>query len=322
MPSFGQNVPAFPAAVPPGPAKTSVLAIVSVVLGVLSCPLSCLTAIPGLICGIIGLLRIGNSEKTQGSRLAGRGLAVTGIILNAGFLIVAPVLIGLLLPAVQAAREAARRSACTNNLKQIGLAMLNFEAVHRGVPTAIVDDSGEPLLSWRVAILPYLGDEERALYGEFHLNEPWDSAHNMPLVDRMPAAFSCPSSVPEHGLTTYMGAAGEGMVLHGADRRVAVSNGGEAAIVPLQSVVDGISKTAIVLETCRQSTAPWTKPIDIIADPEEAVIVLQAGSEHAGGLHMVLFLDGSVRAIAADANPSIFASILTKNGGEAVPADF
>lgn len=320
MPRFGQNVPAFSAAAPPGPSKTSVLAIVSVVLGVLSCPLSCLTAIPGLICGIISLLRIGNSEKTQGPKLAGRGLAVTGIIINAGFLIITPVLIGLLLPAVQSAREAARRMGCQNNLKNIGLAILNFETVHRGLPTAIVDANGEPLLSWRVAILPFL--EEQALYDEFHLNEPWDSPHNVLLVDRMPAVFSCPSSVADPGLTTYMGAAGEGMVLHGADRKVAVSSGGEVAVVPLQSVADGISKTAIVIETCRQSAAPWTKPVDIIADPEEAIVFLQAGSEHAGDLHMALFIDGSVRAIAADVNPSIFEAILTKNGGEEVPSDF
>src|SRR2546421_2830108 len=89
------------------------------------------------------------------------------------------VLIALLLPAVQSAREAARRAQCTNNLKQIAIAMHNFHNQRSHFPAAaITDKQGQPLLSWRVAILPYLGDEEAALYQKFHLHEPWDSPHN------------------------------------------------------------------------------------------------------------------------------------------------
>src|SRR5262249_54507479 len=71
----------------------------------------------------------------------------------------------LLLPAVQSARAAARRAQSTNNLKQIGLAMHNFHSSNGRFPADIVDNEGKPLLSWRVAILPFV--EQQALFNEF-----------------------------------------------------------------------------------------------------------------------------------------------------------
>ena len=69
----------------------------------------------------------------------------------------------MMLPAVQSAREAARRAQCTNNLKQIALAMHNYHDVNNSFPKpAITDKEGKPLLSWRVAILPYI--EQSPLY--------------------------------------------------------------------------------------------------------------------------------------------------------------
>ncbi len=80
-------------------------------------------------------------------------------------------------PAIRAAMDAARRAQCVNNLKQIALAMHNYIAVNTKFPRAAGwSENGKPLLSWRVAILPYLGYE--ALYNKFNLDEPWDSVHN------------------------------------------------------------------------------------------------------------------------------------------------
>jgi len=143
LPPFGGRPHASMPA-PSAPGKTSGLAIASLVLGILACPLSCLTAIPGLICGIVGLVRIRASEAAAtGPRLGGSGLAIAGILLNAVFPFVTPVMIGLLLPAVQAARELARRGQCMNNVTQIGLGMHTFASTQRdSLPAAIVDADG------------------------------------------------------------------------------------------------------------------------------------------------------------------------------------
>ncbi|HMC89933.1 MAG TPA: DUF1559 domain-containing protein, partial [Gemmataceae bacterium] len=74
---------------------------------------------------------------------------------------------------------------CANNLKQLGLALHNYHDTYGRFPAvANFDKDGKPLLSWRVHLLPFL--DEGQLYREFHLNEPWDSAHNKKLVSRLP----------------------------------------------------------------------------------------------------------------------------------------
>ena len=102
------------------------------------------------------------------------------------------VLVSLLLPAVQKVREAAARIKCANNLKQIGLALHNYHDIHGHFPApAVLRNDSSPLLSWRVAILPYLGYQ--SLYERFRLDEPWDSVHNRALIAEMPREFACPA---------------------------------------------------------------------------------------------------------------------------------
>src|SRR6476661_8060061 len=102
------------------------------------------------------------------------------------------VLVALLLPAVQQAREAARRSQCKNNLKQIGLALHNYHDVNGCFPPAyIADENGKPMHSWRVLILPYL--DQAALHTEYNFSEPWDGPNNSRLLARRPAVYACPS---------------------------------------------------------------------------------------------------------------------------------
>ncbi len=121
---------------------------------------------------------------------------------------VAPLAAAMLLPMAQSARAQARRAQSVNNLKQIALAMHNLHDVNNHFPPqAIVDDDGKPLLSWRVAMLPYL--EQQDLYNEFKLDEPWDSEHNKALIPRMPAVFAIPGAAkPEPGKTFYRGFSG------------------------------------------------------------------------------------------------------------------
>ena len=175
---------------------TSSFAIWSLVLGLLSCGLSCLTGIPGLVLGLMGLSKIQESELAgEQPPLRGRGLAIAGVVLSSLTFLTTPVLIGLLLPAVQQGREAARRSSCGNNLKQIGLAIHWFADKNaRGgdnfLPTVSIADVGRPLLSWRVAILPYLGDEEAKLFEQFHLDGPGTDLITSRCWGRCPRAMS------------------------------------------------------------------------------------------------------------------------------------
>ena len=83
----------------------------------------------------------------------------------------------------------AHRAVSAGNLKQIALAFHNFHSTYGALPgVAIVDAKGKALLSWRVAILPFI--EEDALYRQFHLDEPWDSKHNKKLLARMPKLYA------------------------------------------------------------------------------------------------------------------------------------
>ncbi|MEQ8211998.1 MAG: DUF1559 domain-containing protein [Lacipirellulaceae bacterium] len=116
------------------------------------------------------------------------------------------VLVGLLLPAVQAAREAARRSQCTNHLKQMGLAMQNYESAHRELPPGYLSNShsssvavkdpatwdAEPGWGWGAHLLDYL--EQSTISLGVHKQEPiWDADHRALIRTKIPT-FLCPSS--------------------------------------------------------------------------------------------------------------------------------
>src|SRR5205807_1197555 len=81
-------------------------------------------------------------------------------------------------------RGAAARMHSSNNLKQFGVAMQNYGSANgdRLPPAVTYANDGKPLLSWRVMLLPYL--EQDALYRAFRLDEPWDSPHNIQLLER------------------------------------------------------------------------------------------------------------------------------------------
>jgi len=105
------------------------------------------------------------------------------------------VLVALLLPAVQAAREAGRRNAAANELKQIAIAMHNYHDTNKHFPARTIRDAeGKALLSWRVAVLPYI--DQIDLYNQFHLDEAWDSPHNKSLIGKMPSLFADPNPKP------------------------------------------------------------------------------------------------------------------------------
>jgi hypothetical protein len=207
-----------------------------------------------------------------------------------------PVMIALLLPAVQQAREAARRSQSKNNLKQIGLAMHNYHDTYNHFPPAASRDAkGEPLLSWRVHILPYL--DQMNLYKQFRLDEPWDSPHNRPLIEKMPLAYSNPN-LNTPGKTTYLLLTGKGAFGGKAGKR-------------MSDFTQGLSNTLMAVEADADRAVIWTKPEDLDFDPETPFAGL--GHLRAGGFH-ALFVDGSVRFLANELDPASLRSFATGKG--------
>jgi len=212
------------------------------------------------------------------------------------------VLVALLLPAVQAAREAARRSQSSNNLKQIGIALHNYADLHKALPArAIFGNSGKPLLSWRVQILPYI--EEDALYRQFHLDEPWDSEHNKKLIPRMPTVYQNPSSAPRPGMAHYLGVSGKGLMFDGNKGR------------SFAEIRDGTSNTIMVVEVDPHRAVTWTKPDDWQYNAARPLDGL--GNAHPGGFS-VLMADASVRFISKTIDLKTWRALLTVAGGESV----
>ena len=109
------------------------------------------------------------------------------------------ILVGLLLPAVQAAREAARRMQCSNNLKQLGLAVLNYESTYKKLPGG-VGRYGCCWGTWQVAVLPYM--EQNALYNIYQNSggaDPgprYSATVNRPVVSARISTLTCPSDTP------------------------------------------------------------------------------------------------------------------------------
>ena len=213
------------------------------------------------------------------------------------------VMIALLLPAVQQAREAARRTQAKNQLKQIGLGMFNHESKYlQFPPCAVLSKSGKPGLSWRVKILEFVDVD---LYKQFHMDEPWDSEHNKALISRMPAIYASPNDddLTKQGKTRYIVLKGKGMLFDG-------ENGPK-----IRDVTDGTTNTIMAVEARSDHAVIWTKPDDLEVDFDAPITGLQ--DSRVGGFH-ALFVDGSVHYLSTNIDRVTLKALFTKSGGETV----
>jgi hypothetical protein len=128
--------------------------------------------------------------------------------------------------------------------------------------------------------LPHLGPEGVALYRQFRLNEPWDSPHNRPLLDRMPAVYACPDEPRGRPPTTnYLVDVRPGRVFTGGREGVKI-----------EQLTGGTVNTLMVFES--DQLVPWTAPDEVSAAPSEEGPGM--GSRHPGGYHVAM-ADGTVR---------------------------
>ncbi len=225
-------------------------------------------------------------------------------------LLSAPVAIGLLLPAVQKVREAAARTKGQNNLKQIGLAMHNYHDTYNKMPSDIYSKDGKPLLSWRVAILPYI--EQDALYRQFKLDEPWDSEHNKKFSAFAVNVYIVPSAKnPVAGKTHYQGFISK----KGAMPRSFFSEDSTLK-TSFANITDGTSNTIMVAEAAE--AVDWAKPADMAFDAKKPLPKLGG---HSPGGYSVLMGDGSVRFIRDTVNPKTLLAAITIDGGEVFNID-
>jgi hypothetical protein len=263
---------------------------------------------------------------------------VLAIVGGLGLVCLVPaILIGLLVPAVQKVREAAARIQDANNLKQLSLAVINYSDAHNGqMPPALVyDKDGKPLYSWRVVILPYL--EEDALYQQFHLDEPWDSPHNKPLLASMPKVYAEPGKPPaEPYLTRYQVIDGKGAIFD-SDPRAGLVPFDPRAGNPLverglpglnlrragtitrypAGITDGTSNTILIVEA--GDPVPWTKPADLHWDPNGPLPKL--GGTRTGGFNAAL-ADGSVRFVQKSTSERTIRAAITANAGDVLGSDW
>jgi prepilin-type N-terminal cleavage/methylation domain-containing protein/prepilin-type processing-associated H-X9-DG protein len=265
------------------------------------------------------------------------------------------ILIGLLVPAVQQAREAAARSQCANNLKQLGLALHNYHDQYKGFPPANLMNAGGTLC-WTTLVLPYI--EQEPLYNQYHLNADWsDAANDSGLNQTEIQPFVCPSApvgrvasknravldypacteltrpnpfalkgVPPSD-PTYIGVLG-----HNVRRRI-------------NEILDGSSNTLLLAEDAGRNQSwemgqlqgtlsengAWANPANVITvsgfNPATAsmpgpVAVNGCNSQNVysfhPGLANAVFADGSVRTLSVATSIDTLIALTTRAGGEIV----
>jgi len=274
----------------------------------------------------VAVVSVTNQEIRWTSRASLPAVPLVGGAGISGSAATTPVLVALLLPAVQQAREAARRTQSMNNLKQIGLALHNFHDVNNAFPAGTHQNDRlkvEKRLSWQADILPYI--DQAGTYERIDFKQAWDHEANVVPLQVRPQVFINPGVVnnpmAKYGLTNYVGIAGVGKeapTLPVTDRRAGFF--GYNRITRIADIQDGTSNTMAVTEASKDF-GPWgaggsatvrsltQKPY--INGPDGI------GGPYKGGCN-VLFADGSVRFISEAIDPSILEAIATIRGGEPV----
>ncbi len=193
--------------------------------------------------------------------------------------------------------------ALARQLKHLGIAMHNFHDAKKKFPAAATYDSkGQPLLSWRVHLLPYLGQQE--LFDQFHPDEPWNSPHNKLLIAKMPKVFQSPENRADKNYKTrFLVPVGETTIFPG---RKAIG---------FALIRDGSSNTVLLVQAASESAVVWTKPDDLQLDPKAP----QTGifGPKPGWFHVTM-ADGGARSIPTTVKPALLRNLFDRADGEPI----
>jgi Protein of unknown function (DUF1559) len=195
-----------------------------------------------------------------------------------------------------------------NKLKVILLAIHNFESANRQLPPLkeYRNQDGTSKLSWRVHLLPYLGEVD--LYEKFRLNEAWDSPHNKPLLEQLPECYRMTGfqewtdKLPV-GYTTILAPSGKDTALGSTD------------VVTFSKIQDGTSNTVFLVEVKPEKAVPWTSPQDYVYEPKNplAGVFLDADGKAAFG-----FGDGSAQFLDGNLAKETYDHLFRRSDGNAI----
>jgi hypothetical protein len=222
-----------------------------------------------------------------------------------------------MLPKVQGAREAARRTQCKNSLKQVGTAIYDWHEEHGRLPEPVTVANDEQPVSWRITLLPYLNSEHAGLAAGYDSTRAWDDTANLAVALRRPVPYVCPTNPkPKDGSGRYFTA-------------YALMTGPGTPLPPegpltLKEITDGEAQTLLVGEACGLGIV-WTEPHDTDVSAEEIGINRpgpaqdrSAGilsSYHVGGTH-ILLADGSVRFLSQNVDEQTLRALTTASAGD------
>jgi prepilin-type processing-associated H-X9-DG protein len=210
-------------------------------------------------------------------------------------------LIALLLPAVRTAGPAARRMSCTNQLKQIALALHNYHDAYGCFPPAYtIDEDGNPLHSWRTLILPFI--EQQALYETIDLSKAWDDPVNKDARETQIFTYRCPEGTRAATHTSYLAVIAPDSCFQRTESRT------------LSDITDDPGTTMMVIEVDADHEVPWMAPVDI---DEQWVLRINRLEDppHEGGLN-VAFVDGSVHFLSTETDQSHLRALISISGND------
>jgi type II secretory pathway pseudopilin PulG len=213
-------------------------------------------------------------------------------------------LIACLLPNVRMSRESGRRASCSNNLKQIALALLNYHDEYGSFPPAYtVDAEGKPLHSWRTLILPF--NEQKTLYEKIDLSKPWDDPANQAARETDVPAYRCPSANPPKCQTTYVAIISPDGCFSGPTPRT------------LTEISDGANETLLVTEVPTKQAIPWMSPSDTDEKAFLAALADARTRPHPSGAQAVR-ADGSIMLLDADISKAALRAQVSVDGSDRV----